>query len=440
MRSERCCKFSCLVLLVLIALSSRAFSSDTYVVVGPTYNCVGHYAWVKTINQALAAVKGATYAVIDVCPGTYTEQVVISQSLTLIGVKGGSQNAAVIVPPTTGVVANTVDVDTGNPIAAQILVQNTAGPVSITNLTVDGTGNQISGCSPDLHGILFQNASGTVDHVAVRNQIPAGVPSGCQIGEGIFVQTATGFTSTVTVETSSVHNYNKNGITGNDPGTKLTATGSYIQGAGVVPSGGAAQNGIQLGYGATGQISLNTVIDNIYGDPTVAASADILLYDTAESSGITVTSNVLGNSQLPIGLETDFAYGASEYGDGVTVTTNKIFGTSTYDAIDVCTNGNTVTKNTIYNSAQSGVHFDDSCSVYYSGPATGENNTATGNTILESACAGILDDWAGAGGNTYGTETYYTVPFPVANDATSCVLPGAGPAHPKTAYKFSPKK
>jgi len=304
---------------------------------------------------------------------------------------------------------------------------------------VDGTGNGISGCTPDLQGILFQNASGTVNHVAVRNQVPGGTLGSCQSGgEGIFVQSSTG-TSTVTVETSSVHNYNTNGITGNGPGTTLNASGNYVQGSGVV-SGGAVQNGIQLGFGAKGKITLNTVIDNIYGSQT-PASADVLLYDTAESSGLAngiavITNNVLGNSQRPIGLETDGLDGAN-LGDGVYVNGNKIFG-ATGDAIDVCTNGNTVTSNTIVNSAGSGVHFDTSCGVSFGG-STGYNNTATKNTILDSACAGILDDTGGTGSNTTTPDTFYTVPFPITNSTASCPFV-AGPTRAKATRKFSPRR
>jgi hypothetical protein len=437
MQPTRSFTFSCLALVVLIALSGYAFS--TTVAVG-TCTTLVHFA---TIQLAVNSVPAGS--IIKVCPGTYHEQVVIiDKNLTLEGIASPAGDAAVILPPATGLVANTADVDTDNPIAAQLLVQN-AGPVSISNLTVDGTGNAITGCSPDLQGILFQNATGTVKHVAVRNQVPNGIPKGCQIGESIYVQTAAGHSSTVTVENSSVHNYNKNGITGNDAGTALTVTGNYVQGAGVVPSGGAAQNGIQLGFGATGTIKSNTVIDNIYGDPTVAASANILLYDTAENSGITVTSNRVGNSQLPIALITLGDDGAN-LGDGVTVTDNHIFGTSAYDAIDVCTNGNTVTGNTIFNSAESGVHLDASCGIHFGG-TTGNNNIATGNTIVESACAGILAD-TGTTGNTTTPNTYFTVPFPVTSSAASCTIPPgptgdttlAGPTRTKTARKFSPAR
>jgi hypothetical protein len=437
MRFERCFKFSCLGLLVLIALGGRAFCSDTYVVVGPTYNCVGHYAWVTTINQALAAVKGAKKATIAVCPGTYAEQVIISQVITFVGVAGGSYDAAVIVPPPTGSVANTANLDTGLNIAAQILVQNTTG-VSISNITIDGTGNGIGDCNTDLQGILFQNASGTVNHVVVQNQIPGGSLSSCTTGEAVFAQTSAGNVSNVTVESSLIQNYNQNGITGNDPGTTLTLSGNYIVGSGVV-SGGAVQNGIQLGYGATGKISTNTVSDNNNDGPPYAA--DILLIDAAENDGISLSNNIVSNSPLPIGLETDFANGPTEYGDGVTVTGNRVFGASIYDGIDVCTNANKITTNVIVNSADSGVHLDASCGANYGGGTlfTGNNNTLTGNTIIGGSCAGILEDSGTT--NAITSENYYAVPLTLTSSNSSCPI-ASGPlrAKAKPALKFSPKK
>jgi hypothetical protein len=423
MHPTRTFTFSCLALVVLAALSGQAFASTVAVGTCPT-------ATFPTIQLAINAVPAGS--TIQICPGNYHEQVLITKKLTLVGIAGAAgDDAAVILPPTTGMVANTVSVDSGDPIAAQILV--TSGPASISNLTVDGTGNGITGCGPNLMGILFQSASGTVNHVAVRNQTLAAGLGGCQSGESIFVQTRAGFVSTVTVANSSVHNYNKNGITGNDHGTKLTVTGNYVQGSGVVPVPGAAQNGIQLGFGARGTIKGNTVIDNIYGDPIVAASTDILLFDTAENSLITVTGNIVGNSQIPIALFTLGDDGAN-LGDGVSVTGNKVFGTSTYDGIDVCTNGNIVTGNTIFNSAESGVHLDASCGIFFGG-ATGNNNNVTGNTILESECAGILAD-LGTSGNTTTPNTYFTVPFPVAS---SCPSPAVS-TRAKTTSKFSPAR
>jgi hypothetical protein len=419
-------------LLVFVALSGRARADYDRAAVG-TCTTLAHF---PTIQLAVNSVyAGST---VEVCPGTYPEQVVINKNLTLQGIVGSGEDAAVILPPVGGLVANATDLDSGNAIAAQLLV--TSGTVSIVNLTVDGTGNGITGCvpsSPDVQGILFQNASGTLNHVAVRNQVPGGTLGVCLSGgESIFVQSSTG-SSTVTVENSSVHNYNANGITGNGAGTTLTVSSSYVQGSGVV-SGGAVQNGIQLGYGAKGKINLDTVIDNVtVGGPPYAA--DILLFDAAESAGITISSNVVGNSQIPIALETDGDNGGGNLGDGVSVTSNKVFG-ATGDAIDVCTNSNKVTSNTIYNNGNSGVHLDASCGASYGG-ASGTNNVATGNSIVESTCAAILDDSGGGGGNTYTGETDFTVPFLIAYSTGSCPFV-AGELHAKTKPKlrFSPRK
>ena len=63
-----------------------------------------------------------------------------------------------IVAPTTGLVQNASSLATGNPIAAQILIQAPATAVKFSNLTVDGSNNKITGgCGvPDPIGIYYQ--------------------------------------------------------------------------------------------------------------------------------------------------------------------------------------------------------------------------------------------------------------------------------------------
>lgn len=442
LRLSRIFTISCLTVVALIALGGQAFSVVTnYAVVGactapnPPTHPTEVYA---TISAAVTAPASVAGTVIEICPGTYQEQVVITKKLTLDGVASPStSDAVVIAPPAGGMVANATDLDVGDPIAAQVLVLHATG-VLIENLTIDGTGNQLGCTGTDFMGLLFQNAGGTVNHVAVREQIPGDVLTGCQIGESIYVQTAPTFSSKVTIEYSSVHNYNKNGITGNDANTDIILTENVIQGSGL--SAIAAQNGIQVCCGATANIGSNTVIDNVYSNPAAYAAADILLYDTAENSGLKVYDNILGNSELPVVLYTDFAYGPTAYGDGVSVTTNHIFGTSSFDAIDVCTNGNTITGNTITNSAESGVHLDASCGSYFSGPPTGNNNVASPNTILESYCAGVLAD-PGTTGNSTGGETFWTVPFTITNSSAACTIPPLqGQVRAAGPHRFSPKR
>ena len=378
-----------------------------------------HYTSIQAAVTAVEALPAPR--VVRVCPGTYSEQVTITDTLTLEGVASGTSDGVVVLPPLGGLVQNTMDAR--GAVAAQILVQNTGGLVTISNLTVDGTGNNYT--AGDIRGILFQDASGTVDHVVAQNQIPGGTLNGDQSGQGIMVETTNSNSASLTVENSFVQNYNKNGIVARYSGASLTATSNYVQGSGLAAL--AAQNGIEIAFnGATGTIKSNTVINNIYYDTTIATSSDILLYDVG-NSGATVTLNTVGNSQEAIAVVTDTP---GTYGNGAVITSNKIFGTSSYDAIDVCTNLNTVTGNTIYGTAQSGVHFDASCG------STGNNNVASGNTIVGSACAGYLAD----PGTTNGapTGTFYAVPLEVTSSTASCTIP-PGPMVLKTESKTKSK-
>ena len=215
-----------------------------------------------TISAAVAAAPAGS--TIHVCPGTYPEQVTISTSnLTLVGVESGTSDAAVVVPPSGGVVANATDIF-GNSVAAQIFVQNATG-VTIARLTVDGSANGLSGCATNLDGIYFQNSSGTVTDSAIRNQILAPADLGCQVGLAIIVESNTGAPA-VTVSSNSIHNYQKNGITadglGNGSGgPSATVTGNTVIGIGPNPS--IAQNGIQIGF-ALPEMSRTTALPTIF--------------------------------------------------------------------------------------------------------------------------------------------------------------------------------
>ena len=380
------------------------------------------------VNHATA---GST---VDVCPGTYPEQVSINKRLTLQGIAVGTANQAIVAAPAGGVVANTVSLTTGESIAAQIWVHDTTS-VTISNLTVDGSGNGIGACSPDLVGVYYQDASGVANHVVARNQT-AGLTSplnGCQWGLGIFVQsgvstfTGKAGTSTVTVLNSSVHDFQKNGITGNEVGTTMNAILNQVRGQG--PTTGAAENGIQIADGAEGEASNNSVIDLIYS-PCVsitdcAATANgILLFD---SQGISVTNNHVGNTQGGIAIVGDGASSA----DNQKISGNVLDGTLVFDGIDMCgSNGGTISNNTVGGSGQSAIHLDSTCTTI-GGPAGG-GASVSGNALNEG-CAGILN---GTAGNTIsGSNTSFNVantilvgdtcPAPVAADAQ----PPAGSEH-----------
>jgi Right handed beta helix region len=365
-----------------------------------------------SISAAVATVPAGS--TIHVCPGTYPEQVTINTSnLTLVGVESGTSDAAVVVAPSGGVVANATDIF-GNPVAAQIFVQSATG-VTIARLTVDGSANSLSSCATGLDGIYFQNSSGTVTDSVARNQILAPADLGCELGLGIIVESNTG-TPAVTISNNSVRNYQKNGITADGPGNgsggpNVTVTGNTVIGIGANPS--IAQNGIQVGFGATGIVQNNHIADDIYTG-SGAQGAGVLIY---ASGNVTVTNNTIESTQFGVSTATDPTYGPA---NGTTVTSNHIGGTQNFDAIEFCSNNNAAESNVIYGSAQSGVHADDSC------PSSGTGNTIEHNTINE-ACAGILEG-PSATGNTVAPNTFFNVTTTVLTGTATCTPPTAASA------------
>jgi len=185
--------------LAIAACLSVQTASASAVVVGTCKNLVTF----STIQAAVNAVpSGST---VNVCPGTYAEQVTITKKLILTGVQAGTGDASVIVPPSGGLVQNGSDIF-GNPVAAQIFVASTSGAVTVSHLTVDGTGNNLSGCgAPTLEGIYFQNTAGTISGNTVRNQFQTDYADfgGCQNGLAINVESVTSSNS-ISIASNSV--------------------------------------------------------------------------------------------------------------------------------------------------------------------------------------------------------------------------------------------
>jgi hypothetical protein len=368
--------YKSMVFAIMAGLALGNFASSSLIagtaVVG---TCAGGaYA---TIQAAVNASQ--PFSTIKICPGNYPEQVTITKPLTLIGITAGNAQNPVVQSPAAGVAQNGVSLYDPSPVAAQILVKN-AGPVNIGNLAVDGSNNGLTGCSIDLAGIYYQNASGTISNVAVGNQALSTALNGCQSGEGIYIESGygSGGSSNVQVNNSSVHGYQKNGITADGSATNVQVANNFIAGQG--PTTGAAENGIQFSDGASGSITGNTVLDNIYTGANFAASG-ILIYS---SQGVLIGNNSIGSSQLPIVTVTDSSnpspLNPNGTADHTTISNNQITNTNVGDGIDVCSNFNNITGNTVVNTLTSGIHLDSSCG------STGKNNFVTFNTINES-CA-----------------------------------------------------
>jgi hypothetical protein len=374
---KRMFMFLSVATLVLVA-SRQAVSEPIFpppppppLVVG---TCLGASPYATIQSAVTAAPSGGT---VLVCPGTYPEQVTITQPLTLKGIQVGNNDAAVVTSPAGGVVINTTNFTHGWPAAGQVLVQNTTA-VNISNLTVDGSGNELPTCTPVLTtyliGIYYQNASGTVNSVATRNQIT----NGCW-GIGIYVETEGSATANFEIFNASVHSYSSVGIVTNQPGTTASIVGNSVVGLG--PTSPIYQYGIQVGFGAKGDVEGNTVIDHF--GPS-GGFGIVIFY----SSGAKVANNTVGNSTYGIGTESEPGAPADHttiVGNTILATHNEGYTSDVGDAIDACSNSNLIIGNTIYASDESGIHLDSTCG------SSGNNNVVKQN-MLNEACAGILED------------------------------------------------
>src|ERR1700726_206460 len=150
---------STMLIAGVLLVSVEGMANASTVAVG---TCRPNLVSFQTIQAAVNQSPPNT--VIEICPGSYGEQVSISKNLTLTGVTAGPRNSAIVVAPTDGIVQNATDLFDGSGIAAQIFVKN-AAKVNLNRLTVDGSNNQVTGCAPDLMGIYYQNASGTMNYL-----------------------------------------------------------------------------------------------------------------------------------------------------------------------------------------------------------------------------------------------------------------------------------
>jgi hypothetical protein len=278
-------------------------------------NCTTTISTENVGNNAIqTAINSASNGdVICIAGGNYPEQLLITKPLTLRGL-GDDHNPTHIIP--ASVSANAVSPDSGKPEAAIILVSSTVN-VTLTNLVIDGSvasASINSGCAaPSYEGVLFLGASGALSNSNISNFYQAS-PSdyGCQDNAGlaILVQTPATKTSAVIIKNNDVTNYQKNGITCNDIGTSCDVTRNIVS-----PLAAAqpfvASNGIQIGFGAVGTVSKNTVTGNECNLATVCGpnlvtqtqSAGILTFQSG--TGTVIKDNKLSHNDIGIATVSD---------------------------------------------------------------------------------------------------------------------------------------
>jgi hypothetical protein len=263
---------------------------------------------------------------IDVCSGTYAEQLSIPASKDNITLRWTQSRAATIKAPAT--MAEPGD----------LFRVDGASNLTLRGFVISGPLPNALFCSTETRAGVFVANGGSVtiedNHLT---EIRAADPNlrGCQNGIAIRVgRQATSSFGTATITNNDFDTYQKGAIVVDGSASNATVTLNEVTGEG--PVGYIAQNGIQVSRGATGNVAGNTVQDHTYSSAPNASSSGILVFEAG--SGLAVNNNNVHDNDDNIALFTV---------SGATVHQNAAQDSTFYDGLfaDSDTSGNLFTQN-----------------------------------------------------------------------------------------------
>jgi hypothetical protein len=383
-------------MLVIPASASTAAGSTLWVssattVAGNGTSCAA--PGFNTIQAALDAAPSGSH--VNVCAGTYAEQLQITSSVTVVGI--GAVSVKLPVTPVDATTACDTAPGTGSFQADQDGVSICGDiTVSLSNLKVSAAW-AAGTCDDSLYGILI--AGGATVNMTDSAVTAAGARplNGCQGGIGI--QVGMGWTTPVEVghlvlSHSSVAGYQKNGITVDGQGSTAQIGSTTVKGIGATQQ--IAQNGIQVSNLAKATITDVTVTGNecnvsVCGQNglTQTQSTGLLFYGAARGSSVsnsTITDNDIGVYYLanPDGRAPTLPQ--------VLISSDKIT-RNRYEGVVLDQGRANVTGCTI-TSGRIGIEV-----LQYNGQTFGSNSVASHNTIklMSWASVDVLSDRAATG-------------------------------------------
>jgi len=288
------------------AAGGHAVGNRSHVFLNPTGSTSVHEAK-GNMNDPYATFALGVDAVVEggdiyVDIGAYQEQVVIGKDLEVLG----SGLSTIIESPDTLTEFFMASTKKNYPI----IYVHDADDVAIRDLVVDGLGK--GNANYRFIGIGFHNAGGVVEDVEIRG-IKNTPFSGSQHGVAIYAYNEDGSPRTLQVSDSLIYDFQKNGMALLGEGLVVDVSGNIVVGEG--GTGTIAQNGIQVGSGAGGVISGNSVAGIWYTGPYWAASGILIQYTDAN---VSVLGNDVVDSQVPL-----YVYDAS---GALTVSLNNLIG------------------------------------------------------------------------------------------------------------------
>ena len=298
------------LIVAIVIIAAGLFGVDSWIGLtartaeAATLNVPSPYA---TIQAAVTAASAND--TIQVAPGTYEEQVVITtQGLTIIGSGSGADPAAssIIRSPLTLTYYFTSSAN-NYPIVGVVGVIG----VSLKNCRIDGYGRGNSNYR--FVGIAFYNAGGSVSDcyiIGIQN-----TPfSGAQHGNGIYAYNATGGPYNIDIDGVTVVDFQKNGMTLVGSGLTTNLSNCAVLGHG--PTTTTAQNGIQISGGANGTVLACSVSGIAYtGTGWIASGMLFIQAGTVDVGGM---SSVTGSQACIVYQETQGSI------NGVDITTSGV--------------------------------------------------------------------------------------------------------------------
>jgi hypothetical protein len=315
----------------------------------------------STIQSAVtAATAGDT---INVCPGTYPEQVSVeTPAKSNLVIRSVVPLAATIkAPPVMELVhGDLVRIDQG------------ARNVTLKNFVVSGPLPDTLFCAVQLRSGVRVKGGSSANIVGNRiTEIRSASPllRGCQNGFAIavgrtFDVPVPGQVGQASIVGNTLDRYQKGGIYADNAGTSVTILNNTLIGDG--PTNVIAQNGIQISRNATAIVRDNSIREHAYYPPvlpcvpdaTCVTAAAILVFET--NNAVKVTHNDLRRNQDGVGIYTAEQNTVSDNtiigGIASSEIPGSTFGDGIYAGID--TAANRIENNFLRNNIEHDCHDD----------------------------------------------------------------------------------
>jgi hypothetical protein len=356
-RALRALTLTASVLLLAALAASAADAAKVYVsnsapVVAGGKSCAQPNA--NTVQAGIAAAKGGS---VEVCPGTYTEQIEISGPVKINAVSGvGTATLAMPASPAHSLSAcDTKSSESEGPLnQADEVSICTGGAVTITGMVIQAE-IPLETCANGLNAIFvagggtLKASSDTIEGASTT--LPE--YKGCQHGLAVRVGSASREeVGHAVLKADTISGYEKNGPTVSGTGSSMSITNSTITGEG--PSPYIAQNGIQISYGASGSVKGTMVSGNECNVGSCGAEAEqatgVLFYQAA--AGSKVTSSTMSHNDLGV----YYASGSATVPASADVTVSKdVLSSNRYEAIGLEEGKAALSSDTINGSGLVGI-------------------------------------------------------------------------------------